>query len=79
MKLLMLSAFLLSGCAALIDPAHHGTEFQRKEWAKVPPGVVEACDRLAYYEGFKIGKHGHGLVACEDKLHCTCVIEFDKY
>jgi len=79
MKIFILSAFLLSGCAALIDPAHHGTEYMKKSWASVPPGVADLCDRVAEQEGFKAGKHAHGLVICKDQYDCTCVIGFDKY
>jgi hypothetical protein len=75
-KTLALLFLFASGCAALIDPANHGTAYMKREWAKVPAGVVEMCDRRADEEGFKAGRQAYGLVTCEDSLHCKCVIGF---
>lgn len=38
-------AFLLSGCAALEDPAHHGTAYMQRAWAQAEP-CVAMCERI---------------------------------
>lgn len=45
MRRFLVFAFFLPGCAALIDPANHGTAYMRAAWAQAEP-CTAVCDQL---------------------------------
>ena len=45
MRKILALAFFLPGCAALIDPANHGTAYMRAAWAQAAPGEA-MCEQL---------------------------------
>lgn len=62
----VLVAVLLSGCAALVDPAGHGTPWMRAQWAKAAPQVA-LCDRAYPNEMSQVVCDSHGCLCKTDR------------
>jgi hypothetical protein len=73
---LLAGLFQLGGCGP-------GSLYQR-EWSKVPPGALEACneaaDRAAREATVTSGRFlkGTGQLFCESYARCTCFVSFER-